>query len=76
MISIFVTRDQDSWEAMLEASNTVAEGNKETGKALLEQKFEIVKDYLKHSWGIDIYELRSVVQRRGNSLDQLDLTQI
>jgi substrate import-associated zinc metallohydrolase lipoprotein len=76
MISIFVTRDQDSWEAMLEASNTVAEGNKETGKALLEQKFEIVKDYLKNSWGIDIYELRSVVQRRGNSLDQLDLTQI
>lgn len=33
MISIFVTRDQDAWEAMLEASNTVAEGNKETGKA-------------------------------------------
>ena len=76
MISIFVTRDQDAWEAMLEASNTVAEGNKETGKALLEQKFEIVKDYLKNSWNIDIYELRSVVQRRGNSLDQLDLTQI
>ena len=46
------------------------------GKALLEQKFEIVKDYLKNSWGIDIYELRSVVQRRGNSLGQLDLTQI
>ncbi|WP_298611075.1 putative zinc-binding metallopeptidase [uncultured Odoribacter sp.] len=76
MISIFVTRDQDAWEALLEASNTVADGNTETGKALLEQKFEIVKDYLKNSWNIDIYELRSVVQRRGNSLDQLDLTKI
>uniref|UniRef100_UPI001E47052E substrate import-associated zinc metallohydrolase lipoprotein n=1 Tax=Odoribacter laneus TaxID=626933 RepID=UPI001E47052E len=76
MISIFVTRDEAAWEALLKASETVAEGNKETGRALLEQKFEIVKDYMKNSWNIDIYKLRTVVQRRGNSLGQLDLTQI
>ena len=76
MISIFVTRDEAAWEALLKASETVAEGNKETGRALLEQKFEIVKDYMKNSWNIDIYKLRTVVQRRGDSLGQLDLTQI
>lgn len=76
MISIFVTRDEAAWEAILKSADVKAGGNDKTGRQLLEQKFEIVKDYLKNSWNIDIYKLRTVVQRRGDSIDQLDLTHI
>lgn len=76
IISIFVTRDQETWDVLLESANTTAPGNEKTGKQLIEQKFEIVKNYLKDSWNIDIYKLREVVLRRGNSIDQLDLTHI
>lgn len=77
MISIFVTRSQEYWDALLTAADKKATADQEkTGKELLLEKFEIVQQYLKNSWSIDIYDLRSIIERRSQSIDKLDLTKI
>ena len=43
----------------------------ETGRPILEQKFEIVYNYMRDSWGVDLNELREVVQRRQNEIELL-----
>lgn len=75
MLSIFVTNTADTWESYLEA----AEPNPNSpyykagvdGRAILEQKFDIVYKYMKDSWGVDLYELRDVVQRRQGEINTL-----
>jgi substrate import-associated zinc metallohydrolase lipoprotein len=62
----FVVLGQENWDNILAAAGP-------TGAANINAKFDIVKDYLSVSWGIDIYELRRVFERRLASLDQLDL---
>ena len=37
------------------------------------KKFDIVRKYLKDSWSIDIDKLRDIVQRRSDSLSEVDL---
>jgi substrate import-associated zinc metallohydrolase lipoprotein len=66
LISIFVVRGQDYWDARLKNAGT-------EGADIINQKFSIVKDYLATSWGIDIYELRRVFERRVASINHLDL---
>lgn len=74
MISIFVTHNQEYWDALLAAADKKATADQEkTGKEYLLEKFEIVQHYLKNSWSIDIYELRSIIERRSKSIDKLDL---
>jgi substrate import-associated zinc metallohydrolase lipoprotein len=70
IISIYVTHDSAYWATLL----TNAEAYKSPGKAIILQKFAIVKDYLATSWGIDIDKLRDIVQRRSASIGTLDLT--
>lgn len=66
IISNYVTHDTNYWESVL--SNGGA-----TGKVKLKKKFDIARKYLKDSWGIDIDKLRDIVQRRSNSLPEIDL---
>lgn len=75
MIAYFVVRGQANWDAVLtaaEKTNPDAEGP--DGVAIIRQKFAIVQDYLRDAWNIDIYELRSVFEKRAATLHSLNLT--
>lgn len=67
MMSIYVTSTATSWESKLTTAG-------ETGRPILERKFEIVYNYMLDSWGIDLDELRWIVQRRQNEINDLDLS--
>lgn len=67
MMSIYVTSTAASWESKLTTAG-------ETGRPILERKFEIVYNYMLDSWGIDLDELRWIVQRRQNEINDLDLS--
>lgn len=67
IISNYVTHAKGYWEGIL--ANAGTEGGEK-----LTQKFEIVRNYLQESWGIDIDKLRDIVQKRSGNLSQLDLT--
>lgn len=69
MISIFVTHDATYWNNRINSAS-------EEGKKKILAKFDIVVDYLATSWGIDIYELREIVQRRSALIGGLDLRTI
>jgi substrate import-associated zinc metallohydrolase lipoprotein len=66
ILSTYVTNTPAYWEALLNSG-----GDK--GKAKILAKFDIVKDYLKGSWQIDIDKLREIVQRRSSEIGTLDL---
>lgn len=64
--SNYITHDADYWENVLNNGGAL-------GKIKLQKKFDIVRKYLKDSWGIDIDKLRDIVQRRSGSLSEVDL---
>ena len=66
IISNYITHDADYWENVLNNGGAL-------GKIKLQKKFDIVRKYLKDSWGIDIDKLRDIVQRRSGSLSVVDL---
>ena len=66
IISNYITHDADYWENVLNNGGAL-------GKIKLQKKFDIVRKYLKDSWGIDIDTLRDIVQRRSGSLSEVDL---
>lgn len=65
-IAWFVVYGQEYWDS-IEAKAGAA------GAEKLAKKFTIVKNYLKETWGIDIYELRLAFKNRLESVDMLDL---
>lgn len=67
MMSIYVTSTAASWESKLTTAG-------ETGRPIIERKFEIVYNYMLDSWGVDLDELRWIVQRRQNEIKDLDLS--
>ncbi len=64
MVSIYVTNTAEAWEGFLSQA-----GN--TGRPIIEQKFDVVYKYMQDSWGVDLDELREIVQRRQNEIDLL-----
>lgn len=46
------------------------------GKEALQQKLELVKEYLDLSWNISLDELRTIVQRRSAEISSLDLSSL
>ena len=72
MLSIYVTNPQSYWDEQLKtAGNTSAE--------LITSKLDLVRDYMKTAWSIDIDELSSTILRRQNDvikgkIDLEDLT--
>ena len=73
ILSIYVTRGQANWDSILAASNSVASGNTKTGKVLIEEKLQIVREYMQDVWGIDIDELRRVLEEHLVTMHDLDL---
>lgn len=66
IIANYVTHDAQWWK---ERMNMAGEG-----KEALQQKLEIVKEYLITSWDISLDELRTIVQRRSAEVSSLDLS--
>lgn len=62
----YVTRSDELWNAILEVAGT-------DGAAIINKKLNMVRSYMKDSWGLDIDELHRAVQRRGYNLGSLDL---
>jgi hypothetical protein len=67
IISIYVTNTKEYWD-----TNIIGNASDE-GKAKIQQKLSVVKDYLTTSWGIDLDKLRDIVQRRSADITTLDL---
>ncbi len=74
--SIFVVNTPEWWDNMLVIASTDKNGNPVEGANLIRKKFEIVYNYYKDSWGIDLYELRDIVNRRKREIYTLDLNEI
>lgn len=64
--SQYVTNPDDLWESKL--VNAGAEG-----RAIILQKLDMIRTYMRDSWGLDIDKLHEAVQHRGNELKSLDL---
>lgn len=69
LISIYVTHDAKYWNDRLNSASA-------EGKAKIQAKFDIVRDYLLTSWGINIDDLREIVQRRSALIGGLDLVSL
>lgn len=81
MLSSYLTHDEEWWEEQLEEADDFWDGDPnqtETGRVLIEQKLDIVRAYMKDTWGIDIDNLRRCVLRRQNNIAHglVDLTDI
>lgn len=73
VMSVYITRDEDYW-----AKEIIAKAGS-TGAAYINQKLEIVRNYLHDAFNIDIDVLRDVIQRRqadvvNGKVDLNDLT--
>ena len=44
-----------------------------TGSGIIQQKFDIVYNYMKNTWGIDLDELRDIILQRQSEIGQLNL---
>lgn len=65
-VANYLVRDDAWWANLYNQAG-------ETGWALIERKFEIVKKYMTDNWDIDLVAFRSIIQRRGNEIKFLDL---
>lgn len=66
LIAHYVTHDQAWWDSQLEKAGA-------TGSSKISTKLDIVRDWLKSAWEIDLDELREIVQRRSANVSMLDL---
>lgn len=66
MMATYITDTPDQWRAIIADAGT-------TGASLINQKLEILRSYMKESWGLDIDELRDCIQRRVAERYSIDL---
>jgi substrate import-associated zinc metallohydrolase lipoprotein len=68
-IAFFVVKPDGWWEEQMAIAG-------EAGAASIAAKFEIIENYLKETWKIDIHALRASIQRRFGELNNLNLTDL
>ena len=66
----YVTHTPEAWEKILKAGE---KGSDKTGREAIEKKLEIIKKYMKDSWGFELDDLRTVVLRRSQEVLKMDL---
>lgn len=66
IISTYITNTAEYWDKTLASTN-------EHGRNAINTKLEILRGYLKDSWGMDLDELRAIIQRRQEEAKSLDL---
>ena len=69
LLSTYITSTPKFWSDMLTAAG-------KTGSAIISQKFDIVYNYMKNTWNIDLDDLRDSILRRQGEIDQLNLDTI
>lgn len=70
--STYVTMTPEAWEKILELAAT-GDVDGTSGRDLIEQKLEIVKEYMSGTWGVDLDLLRAEVLSRIKNAPNLDL---
>lgn len=65
----YLTYTDEQWDEVWKLAG-------ENGRAIIEQKISILRQYMKDSWNIDIEKLREVIARRCNEIKDLDLEHI
>ncbi|MDR0666989.1 MAG: putative zinc-binding metallopeptidase [Prevotellaceae bacterium] len=65
LISTYITDTPAEWNTRLIVAGA-------TGRSYIEAKFEIVDNYLRKSWNIDLNALRDIVQYRQSTIGSLD----
>jgi substrate import-associated zinc metallohydrolase lipoprotein len=66
LLSTYVTNTPEFWSQMLKDAG-------KDGAAIISQKFDIVYNYMKNTWNIDLDELQSIILERQAEIDELDL---
>lgn len=69
IIAIYVTHTAEYWDDLVGSASA-------EGQGYINQKLEIVKDYMTTTWGIDLDELRDIVQRRSQEVAQWDVNDL
>ncbi len=65
-LAVYITNSADYWESQLGKAG-------ETGAPIIKEKMEYIRIYMADVWGIDVNQLREIIQRRSKELDSLDL---
>ena len=66
LLSTYITNTPKFWSDMLATAG-------KTGSGIIQQKFDIVYNYMKNTWGIDLDELRDIILQRQSEIGQLNL---
>ena len=69
IISIYVTNTAEYWDNLVGSAS-------EQGQVWINQKLELVKDYMTTTWNIDLDELRDIVRRRSQEVAQWDVNDL
>ena len=69
VLARYLTWTPAQWNAKLTQAGA-------TGKPLIEKKLEMVKSYMKTSWGVDVDKLKNEVQRRAKEIQTMDLNNL
>ena len=69
IIAIYVTNTAEYWDDLVGSASA-------EGQGYINQKLEIVKDYMTTTWGIDLDELRDIVQRRSQEVAHWDVNDL
>ena len=70
LLSEYVTHNAAWWDKQMQDAHTETTNVRESdpsaefGDVLIQSKIDIVRDYMQTSWGIDIDELRTIINRR------------
>ncbi len=70
MLSSYITKTEAQWQAIMDDAQTYG-GT--TAVEALEQKLNLLRNYMSESWNCDIDELRSAILRRGSEIQSLDM---
>ena len=66
LMSTYITSSKSEWESDMATAGT-------SGADIINQKLEILRNYMQESWGLDIDLLRDIIQRRASEMKTLDL---
>ncbi len=65
VLSYYITLSEEEWESRIAQAGT-------EGRALIERKLSIVKDYMVDAWNVDLDELRSILMRRYSEVEGIN----
>ena len=73
MLACYVTMSAEDWAAIIKDAGDTKLDNNITAAQAIEQKLDIVRNYMQDTWNLDIDELRYAVLHRAKDLKKLDL---